>query len=192
MLGLSFKKRVTYNKVRLALFVRSYAGYTIIQHIRTRYKINGKSETKELRSQYFSKKAIPEISRLSKALSFNYRYLWQSILLNKNQPLGKQISDKEGIKIYLSIESELVMLTEAKYNRSHFFDPDYESEFAVLSIAIERAVGNKLINIEDDSVFEHQQEILQKLYLRWYYKVAWKYKLPTTRIVPFVLRLINK
>ncbi len=185
------KARLTFKKIRLALFVRSYASYRIAQGIRGKYKLNNKQTTKELRKKCFRKRAMPEIAKLSRALNLDYKTLWESIVLNKTPVLNKKMPDREKIKVYLAIESELITLSAAKINRSnYFFNPDYEDESAILSIAIERAVGNKLINIENDSVFNHQQEILQKLYLRWYYKVAWKYKLPTTRIVPFVLRLI--
>lgn len=61
----------------------------------------------------------------------------------------------------------------------------------MLSTAIERAVGNNLCNIDDDSIFEMQLDELQKVYRKWYYKTANRYKLPTPRIVPFVLRLIT-
>jgi hypothetical protein len=186
------KTRLTFKKIRPDLFVRSYANYRIVQEIRRKYKLDDKLTSKELRTKYFKKRAIPEIAKLSQALNLAYKPLWESLLLNKTPVLNKKMPDREKIKAYLVIESELITLSTAKINRtSSFFNPDYQDESAILSIAIERAVGNKLINIEDDSVFNHQQEILQKLYLRWYYKVAWKYKLPTTRIVPFVLRLIT-
>ena len=147
---------------------------------------------RELRKKYLKKRAIPEIARLSYALNLAYKPLWESLILGKTPALSKKMPDREKIRVYLVIESEWIALSNAKISKSSsFFDPDYQDESAILSIAIERAVGNKLVNIEDDSVFNHQQEILQKLYLRWYYKVAWKYKLPTTRIVPFVLRLIT-
>lgn len=186
------KSRLTSKKIRLILFARSYTNYRISQEIRRKYKLNSKLTPKELRKKYVRKRSIPEIARLSQALNLAYKPLWGSLLLNKTPPLNKKMPDSEKIKAYLAIERELILLSETKKNKSsQFFDPDYDKEFAILSIAIERAVGNKLIDIDDDSAFGHQQEILQKLYLRWYYKVAWKYKLPTTRIVPFVLRLIN-
>ena len=186
------KARLTLKKIRLTLFARSYANYRISQELRRQYKLDSKLTSKELRKKYFKKRAIPEITRLSRSLNLAYKPLWESLLLNKAPVLNKKMLDKEKIKAYLAIESELIALSASKVDKSNsFFDPDYADESAILSIAIERAVGNKLINVENDSVFNHQQEILQKLYLRWYYKVAWKYKLPTTRIVPFVIRLIT-
>lgn len=185
------EKHTTFNRTRLALFTRSYACYFITQNLKAKHKIDDKLTSRELRKRYFDKRAIPEISRLSRTLNFEYRLLWRSIVLNKNQPLSRQVATREGIRFYLSIENELITLAASKRNRSSFFDLDYERESAMLSIAIERATGNMINNIEDDFVFDQQLMDLQKLYLRWYYKVAYKYKLPTTRIVPFVLRLIT-
>lgn len=79
----------------------------------------------------------------------------------------------------------------AKDNKSYFKDSDYEKELALLSLAIERVVGNNLKNIEDDSLFKQQLEDFKRKYAYWYYKTAYKYKLPTIRIVPFLLRLIS-
>lgn len=185
------EKYSTFNRTRLALFTRSYACYFITQYLKAKYKIDDELTSRELRKWYFDKRAIPEISRLSHALNFEYRPLWQSVLLDRNPSLGKKLIGCEGVRFYLAIESELILLAESKRNRSRdFFNPDYESESAVLSIAIERAIGNILNDLEDDFVFDQQLMDLQKVYLRLYYKVAYKYKLPTTRIVPFVLRLI--
>lgn len=186
------KARLTFKKIRLTLFTRSYANYRISQEIKRKYKLDNKLTSKELRTKYFKKRAIPEITRLSQALNLTYKTLWEAIVLNKAPALNKKIPDREKIKVYLAIENELITLSAAKINKSSsFFDPDYQDESAILSIAIERAVGNNLVSIDDDSTFNYQQEVLQKLYLRWYYKVAWKYKLPTTRITPFVLRLVS-
>jgi hypothetical protein len=186
------KTRITFKKIRLALFLNSYACYRISQSIKEKYKFDGKLEPKELRRRYFNKKTVPEISRLSRALNLSYKPLWESIVLDKTSSLSKKIPDKEKIRVYLSIENELIKLVIAKQNKSGYTNPDYELELALLSIAIERSVGNNLIDITNDSLFDQQFEILQKQYLRWYYKVAYTYKLPTTRIVPFILRLISK
>jgi hypothetical protein len=186
------KARLTLKKIRLVLLTRSYANYRISQEIKRKYKLNNKLTSRELKIKYFKKRAIPEIARLSRVLNIAYKPLWESLILGKVPALNKKIPDREKIKAYVAIETELITLSATKSSKSSsFFDPDYADESAILSIAIERAVGNKLIDIDNDSVFNHQQEILQKLYLRWYYKVAWKYKLPTTRIIPFVLRLIG-
>lgn len=185
------KSRLTFKKVRLSLFIRSYPFYRISQGIREKYKFDNKLKLKELRKKYFNKKAIPEISRLSRALNLPYKPLWEVIVLDKTFSFTKKMPDKDRLRVYLSIEQELINLAIMKKKRTCYTDPDYDYEFKILSLAIERTVGNRLINVKNDSVFDHQFGVLQKLYLRWYYKIAWKYKLPTTRIVPFVWRLIN-
>jgi hypothetical protein len=170
------KTRLTFKKIRLTLFLRSYAFYRI---------------SIELRKRYLSKKAIPEISRLSSTLNLSYKPLWKAIILEKFQSLSKRALDKEKIKIYLSIESELILLAIAKNNKPYFKDPDYDEEFALLSLAIERAAGNSLKAIKEDLIFNKKLEGLQRKYIYWYYKIAFKYKLPTLRITPFILRLIT-
>jgi hypothetical protein len=105
--------------------------------------------------------------------------------------LSKRISDIDKIKIYLVIESELISLVMAKGDKSDFKDFAYEEESALLSLAIERAVGNSLQKIKDDLTFSRQLEVLQRRYIYWYYKTVYRYKLPTIRIVPFILRLIT-
>ncbi len=184
-------KYTTYNRIRLVLFTRSYACYSISQHLRAKYKISDRETAKELREKYFNKRTIPEISRLARVLNLGYQPLWQSIVLNRSQTSIKQISDKEKIKIYLCIEGELILLAAAKRNKSSYADTDYEEESAVLSTAIERAVGNYLGNINNDFIFEQQLADLQRVYRKWYYKIAYKYKMPTPRIIPFILRLIK-
>jgi hypothetical protein len=169
------KSRLTFKKIRFSLFLRSYAFYRI--SIVIKEKCSGK-------------KVIPEISRLSLALNLPDKPLQKAINKKKTYPLSRKIQDKENIKIYLEIESELTSLARAKGNKSDFKDSDYEEESTLLSLAIERAVGNSLQKIKDDLIFSRQMEVLQRKYIYWYYKTAYKYKLPTIRIVPFILRLI--
>lgn len=156
-----------------------------------RYRINEKLSLKELRKNPSRKSIIPEIPKLAKTLHFNYQSLWGTIILNKLPIFSKRLNDEETVSAFLSIEAELIVLCTAKYNKSEFRDSDYDSELALLSIAIERAVGNKLGAIDDDLIFEQKAEELKRKYTYWYYKTAYKYKLPTIRITPFILRLIS-
>lgn len=188
-MGKAGKTYTTFNKIRLALFIRSYACHVITHYLGTKYKIEVKLKPKELRKKY-SKYALPEVSRLAKTLNLNYGSLWEAIILNKNQSLGKIGDDEKQIRLYLSIEEELISLTKAKQQQSDYTDPDYEEEFGLLTMAIERAIGNALDDIDDDLAFEQQFGELKRKYLYLYYKTAHKYKLPTIRIVPFVMRLI--
>jgi len=66
-----------------------------------------------------------------------------------------------------------------------------EYEYALLSPAIERVVGNSLTNIKDDDKFETKLIERKRVYTQWYYAVACKYRLPTLRIIPFLSRLIK-
>lgn len=127
------KTRLTFKKIRFSLFLRSYAFYRI---------------SKELREKYLDKKVIPEVSRLSHVLNLPYRSLWRAIIQDKFGLLNKRIPDEDKIKIYLAIESELILLVVTKNNKSDFKDSDYEEEFALLSLAIERAAGDSLKEIK--------------------------------------------
>ncbi|MEK7570884.1 MAG: hypothetical protein AAB553_01300 [Patescibacteria group bacterium] len=187
------KTYTTFNKIRFVLFTRSYAHYFITQYINNKYKINDRLPAKTLQKKYFNKYAVPEISRLAKILNFKYHLLWKSIILNDKPSLSKKVSEKEKVEIYLSVEDEITQLfiQKQKQHESDYVDPDYEGEFALLSMAVERAVGDVLDDIEDDFLFSQKSEELKRKYIYLYYKIAYKYKLPTLRITPFILRLIS-
>lgn len=78
---------------------------------------------------------------------------------------------------------------QERENKNSLILEDYE--YALLSPAIERVVGNTLIRINDDYEFEIKLHESERLYTRWYYSIAYHYRLPTLRIIPFILRLIN-
>lgn len=131
----------------------------------------------------------PEISRLARALNLNYQLLWQFMVLGRPRRLSAMANSQEKIKVYLDIEKEIIILKITRQDKENIINEDYDR--ALLSPAIERAAGNSLKNIKDDLVFEKRLEELQKEYQRWYYKIAYKYKLPTPRILAFILRLIT-
>jgi len=93
------------------------------------------------------------------------------------------------LKIYLEIEKELRNVVDEKLDEYSTAKEDYQRQ--LLLPAIERAAGNSLRKIEDDRKFEIKLGERIKEYGNIYYKVAYKYKLPTMRIVPFLLRLIT-
>jgi len=66
---------------------------------------------------------------------------------------------------------------------------DYQHQ--LLYPAIERAAGNLLTDAVSDRKF--QELLIEKIkeYTSTYYKVAYKFKLPTIRIIPFLIRLIS-
>jgi len=80
-------------------------------------------------------------------------------------------------------------LLQRRDEKNSLVPDEYERPF--LTLAIERIAGDKLTNIDDDYEFELKLEVLKVQYRRWYYRVAYKYKLPTPRILPFLWRLIT-
>ena len=182
------KKRNTFRKARNSIFTRTYVAYSIRNHLLVKYKIDGSPTSNQFPEQLISKRSIPEISKLSKVLMLDKMSLRKFILFNKVQSVNAK-NDIEMLKVYLAIENEIIALAIAKKDKYSLISEDYER--AVLSPAIERAVGNKLKNIEDDLVFQNNFDELHKRYQRQYYQIAYKYKLPTPRLLAFILRLIS-
>ena len=174
----SKRKRITYNKIRLSLFLRSYGAYIIL-------------------NKFKNKPSYRVVRRLGNALNLDIHLLNKFFtsgkyprgrLLNVNR-LTKYLIPKEKIMVYLEIEQEIITLTLEKQDKENTALEDYDK--AIMEPAIERVAGNHLKNIEDDKVFDVQLEELQRKYQNWYYATAYKYKLPTSRIIPFILRLIK-
>ena len=138
---------------------------------------------------------IIEIDRLAQVLLFKKFMLQRYVLHEKYRQKRFMIKDptgaltREKMHVYLTIEHEVHFLMQTKLKENDTLD--YETERATLSLAIERVAGNKLTKIEDDLEFEKKLFFLRKIYQRWYYNVAYGYKLPTLRILPFILRLIR-
>ena len=183
------KKYNTFYKTRFGFFVRSYIGYSIRDYLKTKYKIDSNLTKSQLHQQFSNKRAIPEISKLSKVLIMDYQQLWQFILLGKSRRLNTKVSSQEKIKAYLAIEKEIITLKIERQDKENIIHEDYER--ALLSPALERVAGNSLKNTRDDLVFEIQLEELRKRYQRWYYDIAHEYKLPTLVNSPLIFRLIS-
>ncbi|PIP14709.1 hypothetical protein COW98_04200 [Candidatus Roizmanbacteria bacterium CG22_combo_CG10-13_8_21_14_all_35_9] len=163
-------------KVRFILFTKSYAGYILSNH------------TKKLHHP----KAM--INTLSKVLLFNKKdldiFVFNKIKTNKaNKIIILELTSDEKIASYLQIEKELINLMKERDDKENLVNDDYHH--ALLEPAIERVAGNNLSHIESDRWFDKRLTELKKKYHRWYYDIAYKYKLPTMRIVPFLLRLIS-
>lgn len=93
------------------------------------------------------------------------------------------------LQIFLNIEKELGSIAIEKLDEYSTAKDDLQRQ--MLLPAIERAVGNDLADIDDNREFENETEKKIQEYTCTYYKVAGKYRLPTMRIVPFILRLIT-
>lgn len=168
--------KVDFRDIRFSLFIKSYAGWYFANFIR-------QSEKQEVLTK-----------RLAKVLLLNKKFLncfvFHKTCQIKFSKIAAEIGKREErIKIYLLIEKELFTLAQEKKDKNNSASEDYEH--ALLEPAIERVAGNVIKNIENDSKFEKKHVELMKIYNHWYYAVAYRYRLPTLRIVPFILRLIQ-
>ena len=139
---------------------------------------------------YIFKNQISDIcicNRLSKSLGFSCDPFKAYVLRNKIPTIGKYLQKEQ--RIYLKIENQLITLANEKLDSSSIMYEENQS--FLLSLAIERVVGSTLGNVKDDNVFEEKLNQRIKDYHRIYYKTAYKYRLPTMRIIPFLLRLIT-
>lgn len=160
-----------YQEIRFYLFAKSYSGERVVSYLKTEHK---------------KKKLSQGIKRLAIVLDFNFRKLERFI----NDDLiptcpYKRLPNR--LKIYLEIEKELSVLVEEKLDEYSTALEDYQRQ--LLAPAIERAAGNLIEDIDDrefDRIIE--QQIRKYTYI--YYRTTYKYKLPTLRIVPFIIRLI--
>ncbi len=178
------KKRITYNRVRLALFLHSHCAFVI-------------SKLLEVKNKQSKKINFNILSRLSQVLNFDLNLLRSYFILGKYsrfipKPKGKvrYIVERQRVLIYLEVEREIISLIVEKKNLQGTATEDYHR--ALLEPAIQRVAGNHLKNIKDDHEFDLQLPELTKKYCRYYYTVARKYNLPTPGLTSFVTRLIRK
>ena len=161
-------------KIRFLLFSHSYSAKLIVSNLTTK-KDSGKSINKE-------------ISLLARVLRLERRKI-NELVLNKKFSKDAQKNRSVNLQIFLQIEKELAFLATEKLNWYSTIKDDYQRQ--LLYPAIERIAGNSLSKIKDDTKFQELLTIKIREYGNIYYKVAHKYKLPTMRIVPFILRLIS-
>ena len=130
-----------------------------------------------------------EIKRLSDILDFKEKQIIDYVLSDiKPDSPYKRLPYL--LKIYLETEKELSKLSEEKLDEYSTALEDYQRQ--LLYPAIERAVGNLIEYTGDDNKFDKLLNEKLKSAIHIYYKVAYRYKLPTIRIVPFILRLISQ
>ena|SRR3989344_788888 len=135
-----------------------------------------------------------QIERLSQILVFNPSQLkcfilHKSCILKFSTKQLRGLSHYEKLSVYLTVEKELSFLIGEKQKKEHKIPDDYER--AILAPAIERATGNTLTKVIDDGEFEEKFRALCSLHTYYYYLVACRYKLPTLRILPFIIRLLE-
>lgn len=161
----------SYNEVRFFLFVNSYSGKKISTNLKG----------------FKGKKLVKVTKRLSVVLDFKYSQIADFIAFDLRPNLLYQ-KLPASLKIYLEIESELAKLSKEKLDEYSTALEDYQRQ--LLYPAIERACGNLMAGVNDDSKFQELLEEKFKSATYTYYKVAYKYKLPTMRVVPFIIRII--
>ncbi len=170
-----------FQQLRLALFANSYCGKHLAKILGAKYEKN-------------RDEALKEIYLLANALNLRKKLLFEVIVKGRcfHQTICPKYftfpKDNSEIPIFLAVEKEMIEITDNRFMEELLEVEDYTS--GILESAIERAVGNKLTNITDDSKFNQKIFELSKIYRGCYYRVAYRYKLPTIRIVPFIQRLI--
>jgi len=162
-----------YESVRFFLFANSYSGKIIVSLLREGYQ---------------NKKLLKRAKRLSQVLDFSYEQL-RSFILRQSEPTCPYQRVPSDLRIYLEIEKELAKLIEEKLDEYSTAKEDYQRK--LLSPAFERAAGNLIQDLDDDRKFQEALELRIQKYAYVYYKIAYKYKLPTMRVVPFILRIIS-
>lgn len=168
--------RARFEAARMALFVRSYAGQYFGEIIRT------------------SNDPDKMLGRVSRILLFREKFLGfyfapKFSKRDADRIIKEVIEENAKIRVYLKIEKQLTQLINDKNNHEEYVTDEYER--ALLSPAIERVVGDSISGIDNDSQFEQKLEKRKRIYNSWYYSVAFMYKLPTLRIIPFISRLLK-
>jgi len=154
-------------RVRAYLFTKSYA-YTVFQDCVDKAKRKEKQKLKK---------------RLSKVLLLRFT-------TTKGTDVKPLLRRNEKLSIYVRIEQELIHLMKERKERGYFDLVEYE--YALLDPAIEHVVGEDLSDIENDREFDEQLLKFKTIYKNWYYQTSAKYRLPTLRIIPFLIRLIKE
>lgn len=164
---------INYGKVRFFLFVNSYSANKITAYLKKKHK---------------GKKLEKSAIKLATVLRFEQKQITDFVLFDV-KPKCPYRKMPKSIRAYLEIEKELLKLSEEKLDEYSTALEDYQGQ--LLFPAIERAVGNFLIDVKNDGRFQKlfEEKIGSAHYD--YYKVAYKYRLLTMRLVPFIIRLIT-
>ncbi|MBN1168990.1 hypothetical protein JXA63_03820 [Candidatus Woesebacteria bacterium] len=163
---------INYKKVRSFLFANSYSANKIAVHLNAEYK---------------GRKLEKVSKNLAVVLRFRQKQIINFVLFDIKSECPYQRIPKS-IRLYLEIEKELLKLSEEKLDEYSTASEDYQNQ--LLSPAIERAVGNFLTDVKNDKRFQNLLEDKIKSAHYTYYKIAYKYALPTMRTVPYILRLV--
>lgn len=160
-------------EIQFFLFANSYSGKKISTY---------------LKGTFGGKKLAGVIRRLSVVLDFEHRKT-VDFIISDTKPICPYKKVPCSLRMYLEIEKELSKLSEEKLDEYSTALEDYQRQ--LLYPAIERAVGNLLDEIDDDSKFQMLLEERFKHAIYAYYKVVRKFGLLTMRNIPFILSIIS-
>ena len=171
-----YTRKRGFQSTRFALFARSYAGYYFMKQVKVSNDPNSL------------------VRKLAKTLLFNEQflgfYLYPEFSKSDVDRIIKNIEyEKEKINAYLEIEKQLTTLIQDKGLKESYVPEEYEN--VSLSPAIERVAGDSISNIQSDSLFEKKLVERKRIYTLWYYSIVRNYRLPTLRIIPFLVRLLK-
>lgn len=171
-----YTRKRGYQSTRFALFTRSYAGYYFMKQVKVSNDPNSL------------------VRKLAKTLLFNEQFLGFYLYPEFSQSDVDRIIEnieyeKEKINAYLEIERQLTTLIQDKGLKESYVPEEYDN--ALLSPAIERVVGDSISDIQSDSLFEKKLVERKRTYTLWYYSIVRNYRLPTLRIIPFLVRLLK-
>jgi hypothetical protein len=160
---------------RLFLFTHSYSGKLLAEYVVQHSKKKGTLIETDIRL-------------LAKMLRFRHKDL-KEFIINAVTYEGALVNLHPNLEIFLEVESEFERIALEQLDSLSLTKDDYHKP--TLLSALERTVGDSLGDIDDDTEFQTQLEERTKQHRYLYYKVAWKYRLPTMRNVAFIVRMIS-
>jgi hypothetical protein len=165
----------SFDTERFFLFTRSYSGKLLAEYI----------------IQHCKKNDIPPdgIARLlARILRFRYKSL-KKFILNFSTYEASLTRVPPEFEIFLQVEKEFERIALESLDSNCLTRDDYQKP--TLAAALERIVGDTLAEIDDDNEFQSQLDEATQKQRYLYYKVAWRYRLPTMRNVTFLIRMIS-
>lgn len=164
-----------FDTLRLYLFTHSYSAKLLAEFV----------------NKHTKKQNVPVenyIRLLARMLRFRYKDLWEFIVehITDDSPL---LTLDPNLEVFLAVEKELECIALESVSPDSLTREDYQRP--TLVSAFERIIGDTLAEIDDDNEFQTQLDASTREYRYLYYKVAWKYRLPTRQNVVFLIRMLS-
>lgn len=99
--------------------------------------------------------------------------------------------DKEKIDAFIMVEEGMKNFAKLNKVAKEKYPDDYKNE--LFGATLELMIGNYLtrIKLADDEKFDKKLTTIKTRLITWYYTVTRRYRLPTIKKLPTILRLIN-